>query len=291
MIVTVITRPPSGTVPGTTTTATTTGVIDGSNGSGGKSSLSNSGKIAIAVVVPVVAVALFLIAAIWFWKRRKARKDAEEERRKEVEDYAYNPNADPTIPAVGLVGGSGDGPYEMREEASSGYRGWGSTAAPSSTGQKAPTTLSGGYTGVAYSDATSPPYAHVSDTRSGEPLMDGTPPRDGSYSPEGEILGAMGPSAAANRGDIRRGPSNASSSYSAGARSDGSDGGMGGAYPNQYYDQYGGGNPYANEMYGGQRPAEVPGQPVIRDNPARRNTRIESPSHYPQQSAGISQNF
>ncbi|PKS10431.1 hypothetical protein jhhlp_002182 [Lomentospora prolificans] len=291
VVVTVITRPASGTVPGTTTTATSTGVAASDNAKGGTGGLDNKGKIAIAVVVPVVAVALFLVAAIWFWKRRKARKDAEEERRKEVEDYAYNPNADPTIPAVGLVGGA-EGPYEMREDTTAGYRGWGSTATPGSTGPKAPTTLSGGYTGVAYSDATSPPHAHVSDTRSGEPLVDGSAARDGSYSPEGEILGAMGPSAAANRGDIRRGPSNASSSYSAGARSDGSaEGGMGGAYPNQYYDQYGGGNPYANEMYGGQRPVEAPAQPVIRDNPARRNTRIESPSHYPQQSAGISQNF
>jgi hypothetical protein len=33
------------------------------------------------------------------------------------------------------------------------------------------------------------------------------------------------------------------------------------------------------------------GQPVIRDVQARRNTRIENPSHFPQQSAGISQNF
>jgi hypothetical protein len=34
------------------------------------------------------------------------------------------------------------------------------------------------------------------------------------------------------------------------------------------------------------------GQPVIRDNQARRATRIENPSHFPTQaSAGISQNF
>lgn len=293
VIVTIVTRSGTGTLPGTSSTPTSSDGAQPAGSNGGSGGLSNSGKIAIAVVVPVVAVALFLVAAIWFWKRRKARKDAEEERRKEVEDYAYNPNADPTIPAVGLVS---DGPYEMREDTTSGYRGWGSTATPGSNGPKAPTTLSGsggGYTGVAYSDATSPPYAHVSDTRSGEPLVDGNPARDGSYSPEGEILGAMGPSAAANRGgDIHRGPSNASSSYSAGARSDGSvDGAMGGAYPNQYYDQYGSGNPYANDMYAGQRPADAPVQPVIRDNPARRNTRIESPSHYPQQSAGISQNF
>jgi hypothetical protein len=35
----------------------------------------------------------------------------------------------------------------------------------------------------------------------------------------------------------------------------------------------------------------MPAQPVIRDVQARRNTRIENPSHFPQQSAGISQNF
>lgn len=121
--------------------------------------------------------------------------------------------------------------------------------------------------------------------------MGGTPP-----SPEGEILGAMGPSAANNRADVRRGPSNASSSYSAAGRSDGSgDGPIGVAYgggSNQYYDQYGGGNPYVDNGYGGQ-PVEAGGQPVIRDVTARRNTRIENPAHYPQQTqtAGISQNF
>jgi hypothetical protein len=117
----------------------------------------------------------------------------------------------------------------------------------------------------------------MSDGRSGEPLM------DGSHSPEGEILGAMGPSAANNRGaDVHRGPSNASSSYSAAGRSDASDP-MGAAYGNggAYYDQYSQ-NPY-NEA--------GPQQAIIRDNPARRNTRIENPAHYPQQSAGISQNF
>jgi hypothetical protein len=109
----------------------------------------------------------------------------------------------------------------------------------------------------------------------------------------------MGPSAANNRADVRRGPSNASSSYSAAGRSDGSgDQPIGVAYsgPNPYYDQYdqyGGGNPYANDPYGNQMPAELPGNgsPIIRDVTARRNTRIENTGHYPQQTAGISQNF
>lgn len=226
--------------------------------------------------MPIAAIAILAIVGLFWWKKRRARQQAEEERRKEVEDYAYNPNADPTIPAVGLAP---DNSYEMREDGTAGYRGWGSTTAAGSTGRKASTTMSGGM-GGAFSDATSPTRGNGSEARSAEPLLDGT------SSPEGEILGAMGPSAANNRnGDVRRGPSNASSSYSAAGRSDGSDGGMygnGGAY----YDQYGQ-NPYSGE----QRAQELPGQAVIRDNPARRNTRIENPAHYPQQSAGIAQNF
>lgn len=239
-------------------------------------------------MVPIAAVAIFVLAGIFFWRKRKQRKDAEEQRRKEVEDYGYNPNADPTIPSVG----AGAAAYEMREDGSSGYRGWGTTTLAGSTGRKASTTMSGG-AGASYSDPASPTRAAVSDTRSGEPLMGDAPP-----SPEGEILGVMGPSAAANRADVRRGPSNASSSYSATGRSDGSgDGPIGMAYggSNAYYDQYdqyGGGNPYVDNGYGGA-PAGVAGPPVIRDVTARRNTRIENAAHHPQQTqtAGISQNF
>ncbi|KAI0025687.1 hypothetical protein F4780DRAFT_219969 [Xylariomycetidae sp. FL0641] len=252
------------------------GLLQGDDSS--SSGLHNGGKIAVAVVVPIAGVALLVLAGLFFWRKRKQRKDAEEERRKEVEDYSYNPNNDPHIPEVGSVGGM--------EEASSGYRGWGSTLA-GSTGRKASTTMSGGAAGAAYSDATSPIRGNVSDTRSGEPLM-GDSPR----SAEGEILGAMGPSAADTRnGNVARGPSNASSSYSAAGRSDGSaENGVAYGGPG-YYDQYGGTSPYNEGANGSQRPGEAGGQPVIRDNPARRNTRIENPSHYPQQSAGISQNF
>ncbi|KAH7213572.1 hypothetical protein Focb16_v000376 [Fusarium oxysporum f. sp. cubense] len=245
--------------------------IGGSGSGNGGGGLSQKSKVAIGVAVPIAAIAILALLGLFWWKKRKTRRQAEEERRKEVEDYAYNPNADPTIPAVGMA----DGGYEMREDGSSGYRGWGNTTL-GSTGRKASTTLSGGVTG-AYSDITSPTRGNMSDGRSGEPLM------DGSHSPEGEILGAMGPSAANNRGaDVHRGPSNASSSYSAAGRSDASDP-MGVPYGagNGYYDQYSQ-NPYSDNG---------PQQAVIRDNPARRNTRIENPSHYPQQSAGISQNF
>lgn len=193
-----------------------------------------------------------------------------------MEDYAYNPNADPTMPSAGR---SVDNSYEMKEEGGSGYRGWGSTAAPGSMGRKTSTTMSGGGMVGAYSDPSSPTRGNPSEPRSVEPLL------DGSRSPEGEILGAMGPSAANNRtGDMRRGPSNASSSYSVGARSEGSDGCMYGNASN-YYEQYG------QNPYGDQRPQDPASQAVIRDNPARRNTRIENSSHYPQQSAGIAQNF
>ena len=255
--------------------------------------MSNGGKIAIAVVVPIVAVALLVLAGIFFWRKRKQRRDAEEQRRREVEDYGYNPNTDPTIPAV-AGGGAAGGAYEMREDGTSGYRGWGSTTLASSAGRKASTTISGGMPGVAYSDATSPTRGTVSDTRSGEPLVE--PP-----SPEGEILGVMGPSAGDNRdANVHRGPSNASSHYSTAARSDESgDAPIGVAYggTQTYYEpQYGTASPYngAEGAYNGPAPPNnfaPPGPPVIRDVVARRNTRIESSAHYPQQTAGISQNF
>ncbi|RKU47384.1 hypothetical protein DL546_007040 [Coniochaeta pulveracea] len=298
----IVTQAPSGTKPATTITSieyktivpsdTTSATGSATSSSSSSSStaigvkdptpggLNTSGKVAVGVVVPIAGVALLVLAGIYFWRKRKQRKELEEQRRKEVEDYAYNPNADPTIPAVGA--------YEMKDD-SPGYRGWGSTTAAGSTGRKASTTMSGGVGGPALSDtATTPTFNNnVPDSRSGEQLM------DGSQSPEGEILGAMGPSAAANRtSDVHRGPSNASSSYSAAARSDGSDNGIGVAYGSggSYgYDQYGGANPYADGTP--QAPAEVAGTPVIRDVAARRNTRIENPSHYPQQTAGISQNF
>lgn len=265
------------------TASGTAGLSNAGSSNSGSKGIGSGGTIAIAVVVPIVAVAALIAAGLFFWRKRKQRKDAEEMRRKEVEEYGYNPNNDPTIPVVGS--GGSDGPFEMREEEGSGYRGWGTTAVASS-GRKASTTLSGGQSGggigMAYSDG-SPTHA-VSDTRSDNPLVDHH---------EDEGMGAMGPATAGNR-DINRGPSNASSQYSAANRSDGSGDGPGGYNNGQYYDQYGGGNPYTDATpYGSpQNRAEASGQPVIRDVSARRNTRIENPSHYPgQQSAGISQNF
>lgn len=113
--------------------------------------------------------------------------------------------------------------------------------------------------------------------------------------PDSVEAGAMGAAAVgAQDGDIRRGTSNASSAYSAGVHSEGSeDVHMNGPVPNQYYEEN---NPYYNDVHNSQTPYGDPsygmGAPVIRDVQARRNTRIENPGVYPQQgNAGIAQNF
>lgn len=270
------------------------------------SGLSAGGKIAVAVVVPVVAVALIVLAALFLWRKRKQRKDAEELRRKEVEEYGFNPNNDPTLPVVGGASSSGDEPSEMRETDGAGYRGWGTTT--TSTNRKASTTLSGGNGPIGMARSTSnsdngrynnsSPTAGTnksSDVQSGDPLV-GSPPGDRPLSADSETVGALGavPTNGNNRQDIHRGPSNASSAYSGAHRSDTSGEGAvpGGAPGQQYYNdglfydegmpQHG---PYGDGSYGG-------GQPVIRDVQARRNTRIENPSVIPQQgNAGIAQNF
>ncbi|ELR08663.1 hypothetical protein VC83_03856 [Pseudogymnoascus destructans] len=271
----------------TSATSADPSLNDGNSGEGtGSHGLTGAGRTAVAVVVPIVAVALIALLALWFWRRRKQRKDAEELRRKEVEEYGYNPNNDPTLPAIGMVGGAGSTDNGAHREEESGYRGWGTTT--NTSGRKASTTMSGGAAG-AYSEGAQS-QAPVSDTRSDNALIGNGRP----HSDEVEQLGAMGPSASGNRGgDIHRGASNASSSYSAGHASDGSDeqAVLGGAYgAAQYYSNDG---PYADQAYGGRGGAvEAQGQPVIRDNLARRATRIENPSHFPTQaSAGISQNF
>lgn len=200
-----------------------------------------------------------------------------------MEEYGYNPNEDPTLPAVGMQS-------EMAED-QSGYRGWGNTA--TSSGRKASTTLTSGMTysdsnsnpgDVAYANAGSPTHAY-SDAHSGDPLVNGR-----RETMESDGIGALGaaPVAHQNQNGVHRGPSNASSSYSAAERSDNS-----GDYPHpmnnqqEYYDNnaYYQNGPYDNG-YGAAQ------QPIIRDVSARRNTRIENPSVFPQQgNSGIAQNF
>lgn len=248
------------------------------------SGLSTNGTIAVAVVVPVVSVALIIVAAIYLWRKRKAKKLAEEERRKEVEDYGFNPNNDPSLPPFGGTTAVGT------QDDSSGYRGWGAT----SSGRKASTNLSSGI-GMAMSEAGSGlGYHHAASPSDGTiQYSDGRPTSGEAAEPVG-VLGAA-PAAANNRNsEIHRGPSNASSAYSGANRSEASDDShMSASHPtapyyedNAYYSemqpQYG---PFADGPYGGS-------QPVIRDVQARRNTRIESPAVLPRQgNAGIAQNF
>jgi hypothetical protein len=286
VIVTLISTPTDGAAPtdpglsaapssSTTSPAGLQNVNKGKDGSGG---LSSGGKIGIAVAVPVVVVALLLLAGILLWRRRKQRKHAEEARRKEVEEYGFNPNHDPTLPAVGIAS-------EMAED-QSGYRGWGNTT--TSSNRKASTTLNSGMT---YSDSNSNPGGPHSPTQansdnlSNDPLMNG---RRETLDSEG--IGALGagPHANQNQASVHRGPSNASSSYSAANHSDNS-----GDYPipmNNPQDYYDNNNyyhsPHYNDGYGAGQ------QPIIRDVSARRNTRIENPSVFPQQgNSGIAQNF
>lgn len=237
------------------------------------------------MVVPVVSVALIILAAIYFWRRWKAKKLAEEERRKEVEDYGFNPNNDPSLPPLGAAGA-----FEPKDD-TSGYRGWGTTSA----GRKASTNLSSGAgVGLAMSEAGSAPgYHHTTSPSDGTIQFSDGRPASGETDPVG-ILGAA-PAVANNRNtDIHRGPSNASSAYSGANRSEASeDSHMSASHPtaafyddNPYYSdmqqQYG---PYGDGPYGGN-------QPVIRDVQARRNTRIENPAIFPRQgNAGIAQNF
>jgi len=241
--------------------------------------LSAGGKTAIAVVIPVVVVALLLIACLFLWRRRKQRKNEEEERKKEMEEYGYNPNHDPTLPAVAATD-------EITED-QSGYRGWGTT---SNTTRKPSTTISGGMTQLSdggYHSPGSPTQgASVSDQNSENPLM-------GHHreTMDSETVGnlAAGTAVGASNAGVRRGPSNASSAYSAGDHSANSGDGRG-PVPNgqqEYYtdNAYYQPGPYENTYGNGQ-------QPVIRDNPARRNTRIERPDVFPHQgTSGIAQNF
>lgn len=269
--------------------------------------MTSGARIAVAVVVPVVGVALIVLGLLFLWRRRKQKKDAEELRRKEVEEYGYNPNNDPTAPAAAAVSSQGDEPYDMREDEGSGYRGWG-TGTTTLGSRKLSTTLSGGTgpVGLALSDgggqstghamsgsAGSPTHPPTSDVPSGDPLLtDSTHP----LTPDGETIGELGGApVAGTRRDIHRGPSNASSSYSAANRSDASGEGSlpGAGHPGNYYN---GDGAYYDDGHYNHHGQLVDGsygsQPIIRDVQARRNTRIENPSIVPPQgNAGIAQNF
>ncbi|KAE9964388.1 hypothetical protein BLS_008114 [Venturia inaequalis] len=255
--------------------STSSSALNGQPSSSSSKGLSPAGTIAIAVVIPIVVIAALVLAGLFFWRRRKQQKLAEEERRKEMEAYGFNPNNDPTLPAVGgVTGGS-----EMMED-DSGYRGWGTATTPSN--RKASTAISSGLHPSSDGGYHSPGSPNASDKHSGDPLVAGGARRS---TMDSETMGALGgaPPPAEN---IRRGPSNASSSYSMGAHSNGSADAPMPVGGNDYYtdNMYYGGNPYEGS---------APGQEaVIRDNPARRNTQIQRSNIFPQQgSSGIAQNF
>lgn len=240
---------------------------------------------------------------LYLWRRHRANKQAEEERKQELEEYGFNPNNDPSLP----TGGAYADTRAMRDSDAGGYRGWGNTAASHS--HKPSTNLSSGgqLSDHGAPSAGSPEMQHTYDE---DDAIGGLPTRHSDYGGVAAAATAAG-AAAGNTGDIHRGPSNASSAYSAAAHSDMSDDVM----------QHSAGNPYFDAGYGGYaNPAGIQGgygevggyggagaydggydtqnpyggvEPVIRDVSARRDTRIvESPAAaVPQGNAGISQNF
>lgn len=264
------------TPAGSSTSTTTSALPSSSTTAQPSSGLSAGGTIAVAVVVPVASVAVIILALLFWWNRRKAKKAAAEERRKEVEEYSFNPN-DPTLPAVGGV-------------VDSGYRGWGTTSNP----RKPSTNLSSGAgIGLALSDnGSAAAYHHPGSPSEGTvQYSDGTGRPDSGDSETIAALGT-GPAAAVHRQtDIHRGPSNASSAYTNPSEAS-EDVQMASSAPGgPFYDDatpyYGDMNPQQgyDAQYGGTHP-------VIRDVQARRNTRIENPSVFPQQgNSGIAQNF
>lgn len=222
--------------------------------------------------MPVVVVALLIVAGIFLWRKRKQKKAAQEARRKEVEEYGYNPNDDPTLPAV--VGGAGSDSPEMAEDGS-GYRGWGNN--PGSARKPSTNLSSGAGVGMAFSDDG----RHASPNSGAQTASDGGISNDPLV--EGATAGAVGGAAA---GGVKRGPSNASSTYSAAGQTDASEDIAGEQHGyDTNYSQYTPYRPGATNYDDGAAP-------VIQDVSARRNTRIENPSVLPQPgNTGISANF
>lgn len=249
--------------------------------------LSSAGKTAIAVVVPVVVVALLVLGALFLWRKKKQKKTANAALREQVEDYNYNPNQDPTLPVVA----AGDGHTEMTEDRSGGYRGWGAT---NTVNRNPSTTLSNGHTQGKLSDSGSTPNYSTSpigaagDDNSGDYLVHD---RDTYGSDDLGALGAA-PVAGARRNDMQRGKSNASSSYSAGNRSEHSDHygqpmpGHDAYSPSSHASQYGQHTPYPDNNQG-----TAAGMPIVRDVSARRNMRIEQGGAHQAGNSGIAQNF
>ncbi|KAK5194317.1 hypothetical protein LTR99_002818 [Exophiala xenobiotica] len=285
----------SQTSTSSSSSATPSALSASGSGSSSSSGLASGAKIAIAVVIPIVAIAAAFLIGFFLWRKRKARKNAEEQRKNEMAEYGFNPNSDPTL--VAGVAAYTDNQSEAQDDGS-GYRGWGAT----SSNRKASTTLGSngrGPNGPALSESSSQPGGYAlnnspngaSDAYSADPLMNGHP--EGGDGVAALAAGGL----ARNRSDaagIRRGPSNASSAYSAGHQSEESSDTQNMPAPyyqeevpyNIYNDAAPSHGPYGDGSYGGSG-----GPPVIRDVQARRNTRIERAPTFPQTQGGIAQNF
>lgn len=206
-----------------------------------------------------------------------------------MEEYGYNPNDDPTLPAVGAAstGAAAAEAPEMREEGA-GYRGWGNSAAA-----RNPSSSAAGAIGMAVSDDG---HAYQG---SSDPLVEH--PGRAELEGGGVAAGAAGIAGAAayrrrsrTQDGVQRGTSNASSSYSTAAKTDQSDDAMGSNDQHGYDSNYSQYTPYNPGVSGYTSYDPSGGQPVVRDVSARRNTRIENGlgGQYPQQgSSGIAQNF
>lgn len=259
------------------------------------SGLGSGGKIAIAVVIPLVVIAAVVGLILFGLRKQRDRKDAETQRQNEIDDYRFNPNKDPHLAPVAV--GYGESGSETAEDY--GYRGW----APMSSTQRKPSTTIGSGTrggpGLAVSDSSSHGgygYAHSPPNGPGPAEMAENVAVGGASA---MAAGGLASAATRNRpGDanIHRGPSNASSAYSQGARapSDVSDG-VGENMQAYYHDEV----PYNiyNESSAqpgpfGDAPYGHQGAPVIRNVQAQRNPKIERVPTFPQPgNVGIAHNF
>ena len=285
----------------------------------------------IAVALIVAGLAFFFKKR----KAKRSAKEMRRKEMEEYQyNPNQDPNLPPAAAAGVGSGGTGsadddDGDlYDERQSDTAGYRGWGTTPVAASRKMSGTMSNATGPIGVALSDdgsgggggngsggagapalapigvastttgpSLSPTFPTRSDTLSGDPLLRrGQAPQE---LPDSEAVSELGGAPAAGGGGARRemhrGPSNASSSYSAANRSDASgEASIPGhaGYPAHHYGQHEG--PY-DDMSRPPVPYDGPygpGQPVIRDVQARRNTRIENPSIYPAPgNAGIAQNF
>ncbi|EWC45743.1 hypothetical protein DRE_05080 [Drechslerella stenobrocha 248] len=141
--------PPSSS---TSTSASISATAVPSTGGG----LSQPAKIAIAIIIPIFAVVLIAFLGIFFWRRYKKRKDSEEMRRKEVEEYGYNPNNDVSGTGAPILGASNVPNHngDMADSDGAGYRGWGNTAG----GRKVSAPLSASNTATTNPGYTKAPH-------------------------------------------------------------------------------------------------------------------------------------